>query len=164
MTIIHLNDYTKAHLAQTVSSLWASFNTSSTSKAPVKAVVGIYDALLDALKVCRIDQGTRDYIVTMVRNHNQHERSLNQYVLKLKKDISASPNGMYPADFALRCLLAVLRDGEIKDPDDERPFYAKILGVGKMSDYERKQQEEELLEPVARNLSEMVLYYYQSRN
>jgi hypothetical protein len=163
MTTIHLNDYTKAHLAETVGNLQMNFNTHLTSKAPIKAVIGIYDALLNAVRVCKIDQGTRNYIVTMVRCGDHQERPLNQYIHRLKKEIRSAPDGMYSADFALRSLLAVLRDGYIADPDDVRPFYAKILGVGKMSDYEKRKWEEAMFEPVALKLIDIVSFYYQSR-
>lgn len=161
---INLNNFTKNHLTETVENLQSQFNVPQTTMVPAPAVNKIYDALLEALKCCRIDDGTRDYIKTMVRNHDMTERSVDEYVRRLKVRINQSADGRYPADFALRCLLAVLRDGQMNYPDDNRPVFAKIFGIGKMSDSERIDCEEDRLQPVARNLIEIVNYYYQSRN
>ena len=161
---VSLNDFRKKELTETVENLQSQFNTSGTAMVPAPAVGKIYDALLEALKCCRIDDGTRDYIKTMVRNHDMTERSVEEYIDRLKMGINQSANGRYPADFALRCLLAVLRDGQMNYPDENRPIFAKIFGIGKMSKGERIDWEEDRLQPVARNLVEIVNYYYQSRN
>lgn len=161
---INLNDFRKKEFTETVENLQSQFNTSGTTMVPASAVNGIYDALLAAMKVCRFDEGTRDYIKTMVRNHDRTDRSIEEYVSRLRTEINRSRDGKYPADFALRCLLAVLRDGQMNYPDDNRPVFAKIFGIGKMSDNERIEWEEDRLQLVARNLTEIANYYYQSRN
>ena len=161
---VSLNDFRKKELTETVKNLQSHSNVPRTTMVPACAVDKIYDALLEALKCCRIDDSTRDYIKTMVRNHDMTERSIEDYVDRLKVRINQSADGRYPADFALRCLLAVLRDGQMNYPDDNRPIFAKVFGIGKMSDGERIDWEEDRLQPIARNLVEIVNYYYQSRN
>lgn len=161
---IHLNNLTQSHLAETVGNLQMQFNTSNTSSAPAGAVVNIYDAVLLSMEICRIDEGTIDYIKTMVRDHDYtSSHNIETYISILQNKIRNSGEDFYPADFALRCLLAVLRNGQMRNPDSNRTIYQKLLGTGRMTKAMRIDWEENQFQFVALKLTGIVNYHYRRK-
>jgi hypothetical protein len=157
---IHLNKFTKSHLCKTVENLHLFYNVPTVHSATKEAVIDIYKAFNELLKVIHIDKKWHDYLKTKSGAKELNEEGILTEIEDVKNQMSAWEGDKWSADYPLRCLLIGLQEGRIKYPDDERGLIKKLCGIGELSEFERLNYEEKLLEPVAQYLTKIVLNYY----
>jgi hypothetical protein len=164
---IHLNNYEHNHLLEVVTRLQEFYSLPHSPNVSAKAVIGIYKALLHALKVFIVDEGGKQYMRPMLNVGNSAEddvvKLIETRIATLKEDEETEE---YSADWALRCLLVVMRDAPLTPYGTERSIVNKIVdkAKGKPTSYERKEYEETLLEPIGRNLTEVVIAYISAQS
>jgi hypothetical protein len=157
--MVNLNKFTREHLLNTVEVLQKFFNVPYLRPALKRSVIEIYRAFNELIKVINTDDETADYLKLKSGVSELNETAILTEIENVKCEMGYSSEDRWSADYPLRCLLVGLRDGKISYPDEGRSFLEKVIGIGKMSNHEKLAYEEKLLEPVARHLEEIVIFY-----
>lgn len=163
---LHLNDYTREHLLNVVTVLQEFYSLPRSPFAPAGAVVGIHRAVLHALTVFNVSDGARDYIATMQRQGRSEKAPVEELIKWRIREIEAEQAWEgYPADWALRGLLVILRDEQLLPYRSGHSLFMKALEYfrGVPQQYQLRDHEEALLTPVGRNLTEIFLAYTRAR-
>ena len=161
---IHINTYTRSHLTKTVEDLRSRLVAAGDAAyPPASSIINIYDALIETLKICRLEAGYRRYIETMLSPDFRIDSSLEDLIRRQQAKIRDDRQTRYSVDFPLRSLYAALKHGEPVYPPDTRSRFEKLLGLNKPSPRELFEREERLFEPVALKLREIVEHYYRRR-
>lgn len=163
---MHLNRYTQQHLLSVVTELQEFYALARSPFVPSSAIVGVHKAVLHALSVFKVDDGIRHYIATMQVQNGTSKSTLEEDIRQRIAAINSEQlREGYPADWALRGLLVILRDAQLSPYKPERSIGQKIIDRlrGVPNQYQLHQHEEALLEPVGCNLAEIVVAYMQTR-
>jgi hypothetical protein len=160
---LHVNNYTHEHLLDVVEKL-QHFWSLPNSSPPIagKAMVGIYRALAAALKVYEADKEQINYIKLKMHDSAPKDASLEEQIEHGIKEVAATEEvPRSSVDNRLRCLFMLMRHGKLKPYNADRTLVGKAIEKlkGEPTPYQQKQYEEHLLEPVGRNLEEIVIIY-----
>ncbi len=164
--MIHLNSYTHEHLLNVSEVLQTFFHGYDKPFVSDKAIVGVHRAVLHACTVFDVGDGIRQYIAAMQTREWGERASIEELIRRRIAEIEAeqSPEG-YPADWALRGLAVIMRDAPLTPYRADRSLLRKIIDHyrGVPTPYQLREHEEALLEPIGRNLTEIVLEYYRAQ-
>jgi hypothetical protein len=156
---VHLNSFTKNHILDIIKTLQEFYNVPSVHPASKDAVIDIYRAFIELIKIVEIDPKMEEYLKTKSGATELTETALLAEIVKVKQDMSRWKGDEWSADYPLRCMLVGLRHGKINYPNQDRGFLKRIFRIGDLSENERLDYEEKLLLPVAQNLIKIVQNY-----
>lgn len=164
---VHLNSYEHQHLLTVVTELQHFYSLPSSPGAPGAAVAGVYRALRSALRAYSVPDGTLKYIDgkmpdSVCRSGLDVEEQIEQGIREAE---GVAEVDRFSVDLRLRCLLVVMRDGELAPYRPDRSFLRKTFDRlrGRPTRRQIREHEERLLEPVARHLTGIVLAYNRAR-
>jgi hypothetical protein len=159
---IHLNKYTKEHLLEVCETLQKFYSLSGNS-ARKDAVLDVYRAFAELLRVVIINDNMKSYLITKSGAAELTPESVLMELENVKGEMLQWQGDEWSADYPLRAMFIGLKDSEIKYPDSSRGFLQKSFGIGEISKEKRETYEENLLQPVAKYLIAIVNDYYQHK-
>jgi hypothetical protein len=165
-TAMHLSSSRHEHLLNVVTELQSFYGVSSSPSVPAEALVGVHRAVLHALTVFKVDADKRAYITTMQQHGHDEKLPVEELIRRRIAQIEAerSREG-YRADWALRGLLAILRDTPLAPYKPDRWLVTKAVDYlrGAPTPEQLAAHEVSLLEPIAAHLPEIVVAYTRAR-